>query len=102
MISREVGRGVVAERHALTPDQAKAARNLLGWSRERLAAMSGATRTTVSNYERHGRLTRAADGRLGVDQLAALRMVLEAAGIVFTEEGEAGSGVRLQKSAGVA
>ena len=83
----------------MTPAQAKAARNLLGWSRDRLAAVSGILVSALSAYERYGRLTWAANGSLGADQLTALQAVLEAAGIVFTEEGEAGPGVRLQRPA---
>ena len=80
----------------MTPDQAKAARHLLGWSRERLGAMSGISVGTITSYERGGRLTRGSNGVIGIDQLAAIRGALEAAGIEFIEESEAGPGVRMQ------
>ena len=82
----------------MTPDQAKAARNLLGWSRDRLGAMSGATADTISNYERYGHLTWGANGLSGADQLATIRAALEAAGVEFTEDDA--PGVRLRKPAG--
>ena len=86
----------------MTPDQVMAARNLLGWSRGRLAAMSDTTAKTVLRYERDGRLTRAADGTSGADRLAAIRAALEAAGVVFIEENGDGPGVRLQGHNGIA
>jgi len=86
----------------VTPDQAKAARNLLGWSRERLGAISGISVGTISSYERHGRLTRGSNGVLGADQLAAVQAAFEAAGVEFVRENNGGAGVRMQKSAGAA
>ena len=80
----------------MTSDQVVAARRLLGWSRERLGAMSSATAATVRTYELHGRLTRAADGTSGAEQLAAIRATLESAGIEFIEESGCGPGIRLQ------
>ena len=96
MIGHEVGRGMVAERHAVTPDQVVAARKLLGWSRGRLEATSGASGGTVRTYERDGRLTRAVSGVSGAAQLAAIRTALEEAGVVFIEENGGGPGVWLQ------
>ncbi len=86
----------------MTPDQVTAARNLLGWTRGRLAAMSDTTTKTVLRYEREGHLTRAADGTSGADRLAAIRAALEAAGIEFIEENGGAPGVRLQGHNGVA
>ena len=83
----------------MTPVQAKGARNLLGWSRERLGAMSGTSANTISAYERYGHLTRAISGASGIDQLAAIQATLEAAGIVFIKGNRAGpEGVRLHKT----
>ena len=90
---------MVAERHAVTPAQAKAARNLLGWSRDRLGAMSGITVNTISRYERHGYLTRISNGMSAADSLARVQAALELAGIVFIEEIGDGPGVRLHKAA---
>ena len=79
-----------------------AARNLLGWSRERLGAMSGISVSTIVSYERYGRLARGSNGVLGADQLAAIRAALEAAGVVFFEENGGGLGIRLQDRNGTA
>ena len=73
-----------------------AARNLLGWSRVRLEAMSGASAGTVRAYERYGRLTRAGSGASGADQLAAIRAALESAGVEFIGENGGGPCIRLQ------
>ena len=61
--------------------------------------MSSATAATVRTYEQSGRLTRAADGTSGADQLAAIRATFEGAGVVFIEENGGGPGVRLHKVA---
>jgi len=79
-----------------------AARNLLGWSRERLGAMSGISVGTITSYERDGRLTRGSNGVLGADQLVAVQAAFEAAGVEFVPENGGGAGVRMQKSAGAA
>ena len=81
----------------MTPDQVMAARNLLGWSRVRLEAMSGASAGTVRTYERDGRLTRAISGPSGPAQLAAISAALEAVGIVLIKENGGAAGVRLQR-----
>ena len=89
---------MVVERYSVTPDQAMGARNLLGWSRERLGAMSGVSVSTIGGYERHGRLARGSNGVLGTDQLVAIRGALEAAGVVFIKESGGGPGVRLRRA----
>ena len=77
----------------LTPAQLRAARALLGWSREDLAAKSGIGAETVKNFELRG-----SDPRLGT--VNKWRRALEVAGVVFIEEGgrsdEGGPGVRLR------
>ena len=82
----------------MTSGQVMTARNLLGWSRERLGAMSGISVGTITSYERYGRLTRCSNGIIGSDQLAAIRAAFESAGIVFIEENGGGPGVLLQAS----
>jgi transcriptional regulator with XRE-family HTH domain len=72
--------------------QMKAARALLGWSQDNLAAKSGVSKPTVSRLE-------TADGDLGGyagtrDKLVA---ALESAGVIFVEENGEGPGVRLRK-----
>jgi DNA-binding XRE family transcriptional regulator len=71
--------------------QIKAARALLGWSQEALAAMAGVSVPTVKRLE-------AADGLLGgrEDTGRKLRSALERAGIDFTNGSQ--PGVRLRKS----
>jgi hypothetical protein len=83
----------------MTPDQMKAARALLGWSRTRLAAWSDTTSRVVTTFEQTGQV--AAMHRNGlpeqIDALAAIHATLEAAGVEFTD-GDA-PGVRLRKLA---
>jgi len=69
------------------PEQLRAARVLLGWSRERLAAAANTTEATVSRIE-------AAAASANETTLPALRSALEAAGVEFMT-GEA-PGVRLR------
>ena len=78
----------------VTPDQAKAARHLLGWSRERLGGKSGITAHIIRVYETTGRRVTPPPWRL--DPVPGMRTALEAAGVVFTNLGT--SGVILQKS----
>ena len=71
--------------------QVKAARALLGWSQEHLAAMAGVSVPTVKRLE-------AADGPLGgrQDTGTKLRGALEQGGIDFTNGDQ--PGVRLRKN----
>ena len=72
--------------------QLKAARALLGWSQEELAALSGVSIPTVKRLE-------AAKGILGgrLDTAYKLQSALEDAGIQFIDENGGGPGVRLRK-----
>jgi len=77
----------------LTPGQCRAARALLDWTQDELAARAEISRSTVRGFERaqHG-LQRAT--------AAAIRRVLEQAGVVILEAGpEGGVGVRLRGEA---
>jgi predicted transcriptional regulator len=77
----------------LTPEQVRSARQLLGWSRTRLAARIGVTHTTaIARYEDGKGQSRFLD-------LAIVRTVLESAGIIFGDERGDGPDVRLRKSA---
>jgi transcriptional regulator with XRE-family HTH domain len=74
----------------LDPSQLRAARALLGWSRQDLADASGTGRETVQDFESRGsnpkRLT-----------LMAWRKALIRAGVMFIDaDEEHGSGVRLR------
>jgi transcriptional regulator with XRE-family HTH domain len=79
----------------LTPDQLRAARALVDWTREDLAAKSGVSRNTVKGFERDG-----TDPKLST--LHKWRRALEAAGVEFIDDGhksdDGGPGVRMSKS----
>jgi transcriptional regulator with XRE-family HTH domain len=78
----------------LTPEQCKAARAMLGWSREELADKAGVSAGTVTGFELLG-----ADSKTST--LQKLRRALGAGGVEFIEEGAAsldgGPGLRLRK-----
>jgi len=76
----------------LTPEQLRAGRALVDWSRDELADKSGVSPNTVWGFEQ-GR----SDPKLST--LNKWRRALEAAGIEFIDEDEdRGPGVRLKKS----
>jgi transcriptional regulator with XRE-family HTH domain len=66
------------------------ARALLNWSLDDLAELSGVHRNTISNFE---------TAKYGGDpeKLAAIKNALESSGVIFVEENEEGSGVRLRR-----
>jgi predicted transcriptional regulator len=72
------------------PAQIREGRALLGWSRDRLAAMAEVTPGSVARIER---------GNLGVPlaTLAAIQVALEKAGVIFIDKNVGGPGVRLRK-----
>jgi predicted transcriptional regulator len=72
--------------------QVKAARSLLAWSQEQLAAAADVSIPTIKRLE-------AQDGPLGGrDETAVkIRSALEFAGIEFIDENGGGPGVRLRK-----
>ncbi|QFR35223.1 helix-turn-helix domain-containing protein [Ancylobacter sp. TS-1] len=75
--------------------QIKAARALAGWSQEDLASASGVSLPTIKRLE-------AQDGEVGgrPETGQRLRGALEAAGVVFLEDGgtaDGGPGVRLRE-----
>jgi transcriptional regulator with XRE-family HTH domain len=75
----------------LTPAQLRAARALVGWSRETLAEKAGVSAQTVTGFELLG-----ADSKIST--LNKIRRALETAGVRFIDEDEMeGPGVRLQK-----
>ena len=76
----------------LTPPQLRAARALLGWSRDILAGKSGTTAETVQGFE-----TRGSDPELST--LNKWYRAPEAAGVEFIDDdAERGPGVRLRHS----
>jgi len=74
----------------VTPEQVKAARKLLGWTRVRLAARANTGEAAIRIYEDGGRIAPTL-------YLAAIRAALESAGVIFVEENGEGPGVRLLK-----
>ena len=77
----------------LTPEQVKAARELLGWTRMRLAFRFGVSEKTVGAFESGEPWSRPLD-------LGLVREWLEAAGVEFiAENGEGPPGVRLRSAA---
>ena len=74
----------------LTPEQLRAARALIDWSRDDLAKKSGVSANTVKGFERGG-----SDPKLST--LNKWRRALESAGVVFIEADDAaGAGLRLK------
>jgi transcriptional regulator with XRE-family HTH domain len=74
----------------MQPEQLRAARAALNWSLERLADASGVHRNTISNFE-----TRKYDG--APEKLAAVKRILEAAGVIFIDENGQAAGVRMRR-----
>jgi predicted transcriptional regulator len=74
----------------ISPEQLRAARALVDWSRDDLAAAAGATARTIARLEAAGTEPRAAT-------INAIRGALEAAGVEFIDENGGGPGVRLRK-----
>ncbi|ACB23232.1 helix-turn-helix domain-containing protein [Methylobacterium radiotolerans] len=75
------------------PSQCRAARALLNWSREELAAASKVSRAAIADFETDKRVVRE---RTTDD----LRSALEAAGVEFIPENGGGPGVRLREYRG--
>jgi DNA-binding XRE family transcriptional regulator len=71
--------------------QVKAARSLLAWSQEQLAAAADVSIPTIKRLE-------AQDGPLGGrDETVKIRLALETAGVEFLDENGGGPGVRLRE-----
>lgn len=79
---------------SLTPAQCRAARALIEWSREELAAAASVAVRTISDFEAGRREPIRAT-------MAAMRGALEAAGVIFVDENGEGPGVRLRKGPAV-
>jgi transcriptional regulator with XRE-family HTH domain len=74
----------------MTPSQSRAARGLIRWTQNELAAKAGVSIVTVRNFE----LEKSAPIRATIE---AMRRAMEAAGVEFIAENGAGAGVRLRK-----
>jgi transcriptional regulator with XRE-family HTH domain len=75
----------------IIPAQSRAARALIEWSQEELAANANLSLSTIRDFEKSRRLPH-------VNNLAAIRRALEDAGVVFIAENGDGPGVRLKKA----
>jgi transcriptional regulator with XRE-family HTH domain len=77
---------------AISPNQVRAARGLLGWNLEQLIAASGVPKRTMIRFEN-------SEGTPHASTTDAIRAALEAAGVEFIAENGGGPGVRLRKGA---
>ncbi len=75
----------------ITAGQLKAARGLLGWNQDQLAAVSGVAISTIRRME-------GKDGRIGgyAENVWKVQKAIEDAGVVFINENGGGAGVRLR------
>jgi DNA-binding transcriptional regulator YiaG len=64
----------------MSPEQSRAARAWLDWSQDELAAKASVSLSTVRDFEKGRRVPIA-------NNLTAMRVALEAAGIAFVDEG---------------
>lgn len=79
-------KGLSTQAGMLTPAQLRAARALLGWSRDQLAETSGTSAETVKGFELRG-----TDPKLST--LNAWRRALEKGGVLFVEPDPLGEGL---------
>ena len=78
----------MVDENPITPDQCRAARALVGWSRADLAVQCGVAASTLSDFEGGKRVPYART-------LADVKEALETAGVTFISGDErAGEGVR--------
>ncbi|MDQ7251637.1 helix-turn-helix domain-containing protein [Dongia sedimenti] len=76
---------------ALTSEQCRAGRALLGWSQDQLAERSGASKRSIAEFERSA-------GIPYRRTLQDLEEALEAAGVQLIPENGGGAGVRLKRA----
>lgn len=75
---------------AITAEQSRAARALIGWAQDELAEKSGVAKRTIADFERGARTPQSRT-------LRDIVATLEEAGIIFIAENGEGPGVRLKK-----
>lgn len=73
----------------LAPEQCRAARGLLNWTQEQLAARAGVSRSTIRDFERQRHALHLATESL-------LVRTLQEAGVILLPPGEYGPGVRIR------
>ena len=81
----------VVEKSLILPEQCRAARAMLGWSRDRLASEAEVAVGTVIDFERGAR-------QPYKRTLLDLRRAFEGSGVVFLEANQDGPGLRLRRS----
>lgn len=74
----------------ITPAQCRAARGLIGWSQDHLAAESGVSKRSIVRFELD-------EANPHESTLEALQSSLREAGVIFIDENGDGPGVRLKK-----
>ncbi len=75
---------------SLTKEQSRAARGLIDWSQRQLATAANLGESTVRDFEKGRRAP-------SINNLTAIRLALETAGVIFVDENGEGPGVRLKK-----
>lgn len=75
----------------ITPEQCRAARALIDWSRDQLAESAKVAKRTIVDFERGARNPQQST-------LTVLRTALESAGVLFIDQNGEGPGVRLKKT----
>ena len=75
--------------YAITVEQCRAARALLGWSRRELAINASVSERTVIDFERGARKTYEMT-------ISAIRTAIEEAGVEFIDSNGGGVGVRFR------
>jgi transcriptional regulator with XRE-family HTH domain len=73
----------------ISPEQSRAARGLMDWSQTELGVRANLSESTIRDFEKGRRVPT-------VNNLAAVRAALEAAGVEFTNGDQ--PGVRLRKA----
>jgi ribosome-binding protein aMBF1 (putative translation factor) len=81
----------MAEKQQISPAQIRAARALLDWSPDDLAARVGISALTLADFET---VRRPQDDRV----VARIRRTLEAGGVAFIDDERGGPGVRLREN----
>lgn len=74
----------------LLPEQCRAARGLLNWTQEQLAAVAGVSRSTIKDFERHRHALHQSTEEL-------LVRAFDEGGAQFLHDDRGGPGVRLKR-----